>query len=291
MDSPAGTFYPLSFMKHLRGPVLFVVVVACWLLAPVGAVAVPTWAPAVSASVHPGVQTFTAGAQCTANFVFFDQANVYIGQAAHCSGTGGATETNGCTAQSLPAGTEVAVTGASRPATMVYNSWITMQSLGEPDPTICRYNDFALLRLHADDVAKVNPSVPFWGGPVGLNTAGVTLGQHVYSYGNSSLRFGLSILSPKKGISVGDAGGGWSHAVSTVTPGVPGDSGSAFLDPAGRALGVLSTLGVGLVGGINNGVGDLSRELDYMRAKTPFTGVQLALGTAAFNGSRLPLGI
>ncbi len=31
------------------------------------------------------------------NFVFFDAANnVYIGQAAHCSGTGGATETDGC---------------------------------------------------------------------------------------------------------------------------------------------------------------------------------------------------
>ena len=41
------------------------------------------WAPAASATVHPGVMTFTDGAQCTANFVFFDGANnVYIGQAA-----------------------------------------------------------------------------------------------------------------------------------------------------------------------------------------------------------------
>jgi hypothetical protein len=44
---------------------------------------------------------------------------------------------------------------------------------------------------------------------------------------------------------LGDDGAGWSHNVATVTPGVPGDSGSAFLDANGRALGVLSTLPLG----------------------------------------------
>jgi hypothetical protein len=39
--------------------------------------------------------TYTDGAQCTANFVFSDAGDVYIGQAAHCSGTGTATETDG----------------------------------------------------------------------------------------------------------------------------------------------------------------------------------------------------
>ena len=57
----------------------------------------PTWAPAASATVHPGVMTYTDGAQCTANFVYTDAAGtVYIGQAAHCSGTGGQTDTDGC---------------------------------------------------------------------------------------------------------------------------------------------------------------------------------------------------
>ncbi len=48
------------------------------------------WAPAASAAITPGVQTNTDGSgQCTANFVFTDAAaNVYIGQAAHCAGTG-----------------------------------------------------------------------------------------------------------------------------------------------------------------------------------------------------------
>src|SRR5688500_18574277 len=100
----------------------FAAAVTCALAAAGAATAEPTWAPAGSATVHPGVQTFTEGAQCTSNFVFFDAANnVYIGQAAHCSGTGAANETNGCEAGSLPNGTQVEVDGASRPGTMVYN--------------------------------------------------------------------------------------------------------------------------------------------------------------------------
>src|SRR5438094_10390526 len=82
---------------------------------------------AATGAIHPGVQTFTNGAQCTANFIFRDATGTYIGQAAHCSGTGGNTETNGCTSGSLPIGTQVTVTGASKPGTMVYNSWLTMQ--------------------------------------------------------------------------------------------------------------------------------------------------------------------
>src|SRR5688572_7982742 len=90
------------------------------------ATAAPTWAPAASAPIHPGVQTYTAGAQCTANFVFTNGTDVFIGQAAHCSGTGAATETDGCLAESLPLGTPVEVTGATRPGTLVYNSWLSM---------------------------------------------------------------------------------------------------------------------------------------------------------------------
>src|SRR5882672_6383503 len=105
--------------------------VAAALLAPSAASA---WAPAATATVHPGVQTYTEGAQCTSNFVFQDGTNVYLGQAAHCSGTGGQTETDGCTSGSLPLGTPIEVTGASRPGTLIYNSWLAMQASGETDP-------------------------------------------------------------------------------------------------------------------------------------------------------------
>lgn len=247
----------------------------------------PAWAPAATAAIHPGVQTDTQGAQCTANFIYFDSSNVYIGQAAHCSGTGSSTDTDGCTSATLPIGTAVTVEGASKPGVMVYNSWITMQGLHEPDANTCAFNDLALVKLDPVDAAKVNPSVPRWGGPVGLASSTGFLEQ-VYSYGNSELRFGLTPLSPKTGVSLGSDSGGWNNTVFTLTPGIPGDSGSGFLNSKGQAFGILSTIQLlPLVG--SNGVGTLAKELDYMHAHaSAFSGVQLANGTEPFRGG-LPL--
>jgi len=247
-------------------------------LAPAAASA---WAPAGSATIKPGNMTFTDGAQCTSNFIFQDASNVYIGQAAHCSGTGGATETDGCDSGSLPIGTSVEVTGASRPGTMVYNSWLEMQADGESDPDICAYNDFALVKLDSADVGNVNPSVPGFGGPTGLGPSTAMLGDTVYSYGNSSLRGGVTKLSPKQGIVVQSEGNGWSRTVYTATPGIPGDSGSGFMSASGAAIGVLSTLQVLPIAG-SNGVGDLRKELNYMHAHSSFTGVNLVNGTEPF---------
>lgn len=104
-------------------------------------------------------------------------------------------------------------------------------------------------------------------GPIGLNRDGTTPLEGVSSYGNSSLRQGIDLLKPKFGTSLGTDSGGWNHTVLTVSPGIPGDSGSAFLDAQGRALGVLSTLAL-LPLPLTNGVGDISRELDYANAHT-----------------------
>ena len=273
-----------------RRAVIVTLAGACALAIAAPASAAPTWAPAASATIHPGVQTLTAGGQCTANFIFWDASDIYIGQSAHCASTGGATDTNGCDSGSLPLGTAVEVTGASRPGTLVYSSWRTMQADGETDENTCQYNDFALVRLDPADHAKVNPSVPHWGGPTaeGGTTAVAT---RVYSYGNSSLRAGITLLSPKTGISLGQDSGGWNHPVYTVTPGIPGDSGSAFLGATGAALGTLSTLAIAPLPA-SNGVADLAHTAAYMRAhESAFAGVQLGIGTEAFDGSKLPLGV
>lgn len=242
--------------------------------------AASAWAPVSEATVHPGVQVFTAGAQCTANFVFEGSGGVYLGQAAHCSGTGGATETDGCTSGSLPLGTPVEVTGASRPGTLAYNSWLAMQASGEDDPDACAFNDLALIRIDPADVGRANPSVPGFGGPTGVGAVG-GLGSTVYSYGNSSLRGGVTKLSPKQGVLVQNEGNGWSHAVVTLTPGIPGDSGSGFLNGAGQAIGVLSTLQLAPLAG-SNGVGDLAKELAYMRTHSSLADVHLVPGTQPF---------
>jgi hypothetical protein len=241
------------------------------------------WAPSGQATVHPGVQVFTEGAQCTSNFVFEDGSNVYLGQAAHCSGTGGQTETDGCSSASLPLGTPVQVTGASKPGTLVYNSWLTMQANGETNPDTCAYNDLALIKIDPADVGKVNPSVPGFGGPTGVGSVN-GLGSTVYSYGNSELRGGITKLSPKQGVVVQNEGNGWSHIVVTLTPGVPGDSGSGFINGSGQAIGILSTLQLAPLAG-TNGVGDIGKELAYMRANSSFSAVQLAQGTQPFKAN------
>lgn len=245
--------------------------------------ATPDWAPVDEAAIHPGTQTFTQGGQCTANFVFTDAGgDVYIGQAAHCSGTGGQTETNGCDSGTLPTGTtQVEIDGATQPGTMVYNSWETMQDVGETDSDTCNYNDFALIRIDPADHGLVNPSIPVWGGPVGFAEA-TSLGDEVHSFGNSGLRGGIEQFSPKYGTSLGTIPSGWSHPVYTVTPGIPGDSGSPFLDSEGGALGVLSTLAIAPIAGSNN-VSDIQSAVEYMEANTGFD-VTLANGTEPFSG-------
>jgi hypothetical protein len=266
-------------MKRFRsGAVVSLATVALLLLPSLAS----AWSPAGSAPVHPGVQTHTQGAQCTSNFVFQEGSAVYLGQAAHCSGTGEATETDGCTSESLPVGTAVEVSGATKPGTLAYNSWLAMQASGESDPDTCAYNDFALVRLDPADVGRVNPSVPGYGGPTGIGTVG-DLGSTVFSYGNSELRLGITKLSPKQGTVIQNEGNGWSHIVITVTPGVPGDSGSGFINEDGQAFGVLSTLQIAPLAG-TNGVGDLGKELAYARAHG-FPGLQLVNGTQPFNPS------
>jgi hypothetical protein len=237
---------------------------------------------------------YTDGAQCTANFVYTDGAgNVYVGYAAHCAGTGSSTDTNGCNTASVPLGTKVDFTNDGNLAsegtivghgTLAYSSWITEHALGTTDANTCAYNDLALVKVDAADVSKVNPSIPFWGGPTGIDTDGTKAGDRVWTYGNSSLRGGVAPLSPHTGISLGDdaADGGWSHPLYTVSPGIPGDSGSAFVSAGGKAVGVLSTLGLAPLPASNN-IGDLAKELAFAQAHSGISGLQLVNGTEPFN--------
>ena len=240
----------------------------------------PTWADAKTATIHPGVNTNTAGS-CTSNFVYYNGDNIYLGQAAHCASTGESTDTNGCTSGSLPEGTKVTITGASKPGILAYSSWQRMQQRGEKDANTCVYNDLALVLIDPADHDKVNPTVPTFGGPTGLRTSGLANLEQVYSYGNSILRQGITLLSPKYGVNIQTEGDGWSHNVGTVSPGIPGDSGSGFMDKAGKAFGVLSTLQFAPLPA-SNGVGDLAKELAYARTFSDFAGIQLATGTAPF---------
>lgn len=246
----------------------------------------PDWAPAGEAKITPGAQTRTNGGQCTANFVFYEGDTVYLGQAAHCSTTGGPASVDGCKTSSRPLGTKIRIEGAGKPGTLAYNSWLAMRKAGETDSETCKFNDLALIELDPEEAKKVNPSIPKFGGPTGIGTT--AKGQQVYTYGSSELRLGIKLLSPKSGVTVETSPAGWSHTVYTLTPGIPGDSGSAMLNRKGEALGVISTLAfLGKPG--SNGVGDIGKELAYARAHG-FPDLELARGTEKFRASFLGLG-
>ncbi|MDO3297756.1 hypothetical protein P5V47_03510 [Mycobacteroides abscessus subsp. massiliense] len=254
------------------------------------------WAPNESATIRPGTQIYTGGAQCTANFVFTDDnRNVYIGQAAHCAGIGDEKGVNGCTHSSRPLGTTTTFNRGGSPQSagevigngeLVYSSWISMQNDHEQNANLCEYNDFALVKVAAANIAAVSPTVPHWGGPNGINTQGVAQGDSVHSYGNSSLRLGVTVLSPQTGTAhaADPVLDGWSHTLTSPTPGVPGDSGSAYLDNTGQALGVLSTLGLTIP--IINNIGDISHELSYAQTHSGIPGLKLVLGTEPFSPRR-----
>jgi len=244
----------------------------------------PSWAPAASATIHPGVETTSSSGGCTGNFIFFDGAgNVYLGVAAHCVDANGSTAQGRCAkdgAQPLPLGSPVMIQGASKPGTLAYSSALAMQQLGTSDASLCMFNDFALIKIDPADVSKVNPSVPVWGGPVGVGPAAP--GSQIYAYVNSSLRLGVSALEPMKGTvdSVTSDGRGYGVHFGSG-PAISGDSGSGVMNAQGQAMADLQFLIIN--GASTNLVGDLGLELSYLAAHAPIPGLQLADGTEPFN--------
>ena len=277
--------------RTVRRAVLLVALVAllgAGGLATSPATAWPTWAPAATAPIHPGVQLYTPRGQCTADFVFMNDADVYLGMAAHCTGLGASNEVNGCTVSSLPLGTPVQISGASRPGSLAYSSWLTMQQVGEEDLYACLFNDFALVRVDPADHGRINPSLPHWGGPTGLRRGPEPPLTSIYSIGNSRLRNGSELLQPKSGVTLGAAFGGWTHQAYQVLPGIPGDSGGPTIDADGRAIGVLSTLALLPLPASNN-MTDVGMAVDYARAHA-LRELVLVVGTEPFRPNQLPLG-
>lgn len=240
-------------------------------------VAPRVWPDLATATVRPGVKMMSSGGQCTSNFVFTTPLNdsVYIGFAAHCVGSGAATDTNGCDPVTgpLPLGTKIEIQGASKPGVLVYTSWGTMQAVGEADADTCAYNDFALVQVDPEDVALVHPAVLEFGGPTALASAdNVSDNDKVVSYGNSGLRpeAGGAPSDRKEGYVLSTDANGWTHRVYMLSPGVPGDSGSNLLLASGEALGVVVTVGL-LPVPLANGVTNLEKALAYANEHSGYT--------------------
>ena len=207
---------------------------------------------------------------------------MFLGQAAHCAGTGEATETDGCSSATGPVGTEVTIHGSDgrdRTGTMVYSSWVAMQADDETDPDACAYNDFALVELSPGDAADVNPSMPFFGGPKGLHEGDPPRRRPRCSGTATRRRRPASRhCARRRARSCRPPSGGFGHEVYTASPGIPGDSGSGYLTGNGEAVGVLSTLNLAPLP-VSNGMTNLAEGPAVRGATT---------GSPTWSSSRAP---
>ena len=241
----------------------------------------------LTAPIRPGTRLVTGGSACTANFVFTDDAGrFYLGQAAHCAedpADESAPSADTCDyGRQLPLGTSVALGDTGSSGRLAYSSWIAMADHGESDLETCRWNDFALVRLPRDVISRVNPTVPVFGGPTGLNTEGLRAGDLLTGWGNSPIWQDVDGLHPKRSLAVESDPSGRAHWVYSLYPGVPGDSGGPYLDAQGRAVGSLSELSIEPPGA--NILTDIARALAYAEKVGGFAGLRVVPGTGAFVG-------
>lgn len=219
--------------------------------------------------IRPGVEVVADGASCTSNFLYrLNAETVYLGVAAHCFSPDTNSGIDACETANLEIGfDQVIVENASRPAVLVYSSWRAMQEVGEePGSNACTFNDFALVKLHPDDIPNIHPATRAFGGPTALAAGTAAVGEGIYLYGQSALHLGIPQLETMTGSVVAIEGEGWSYDVATDTPALPGDSGGPVLDSQGRALAVTSALSAGVrADPLRNGVVNLSRALAYAK--------------------------
>jgi hypothetical protein len=219
--------------------------------------------------IRPGVEVSSRNGSCTSNFLYAaNSATVYIGVAAHCFSEDTNSGTDPCKARNEALGFDgITIENARHPGTLAYSSWAAMQQNGEQSGSdLCALNDFALVQIHADDLANVHPAAIGFGGPKALFVGLAAVGDTVYSYGQSPAHGGVNDLEKKRGRITQVVAGGLAYRVSSDSAGLPGDSGSAVLHQDGRALAVLSDVGFGVgVAPVSNGVVNLERALNYAK--------------------------
>ena len=156
-----------------------------------------------------------------------------------------------------------------------------MQANGESNADTCAYNDLALVKLDPADVGKVNPSVPGFGGPTGR---GRDLGDR-----RRRLLLRELVAALRHHSAEPQEGPRWWRPRATAgaarstrsRPGIPGDSGSGFLNASGQAIGVLSHGGARAPGGLERGrrpepgarlrAGSRAADLQVANGTEPFT--------------------
>ena len=236
----------------------------------------------------PRGAVLNVGAQCTAGFVLVDGGRVFLAEAAHCLsiGTPRGAEGDGCTSRSLPSAPRSTSPGpAQRDGGLQRLDRDAPRQGDQPRPlqpsTTSRSSPStpATPRL-------VNPSVPVWGGPAALATTGITPGDAVYGFGNSELALrDPRARAPARGRASATPGTAGATTCSpprrgpSATPGAPTSTSTA------RRSATLISIELSPVPG-SNGIGDLARELAYLRRPLPAAPRPPRPGTEPFTGRR-----
>jgi hypothetical protein len=227
------------------------------------------WAPASSATVHPGVSVSMAQVACRVGFVLSDGVNAYVAVPASCSGVSDGQPTDGCSEAQVPYGVTATVAGARYPGRLVFSSFTEMAKRGVRNPDECAMNGLSLIKLDRRDVARTNPSIPVVGGPSGVSSGSPSPGDMLTLY----------VSAPCQALELQNGNGGWSNTVLPSTAVTRVDVGAPVLDGAGRGVGMLAQ--VPQMQGGPASVGDLARELAFLHTVRGFGRVRLANGTVA----------
>ena len=222
----------------------------------------------LSTHIRPGVEVVADGSSCTSNFLYkLNDETVYLGVAAHCFSPDTNRGVDPCDASTLAIGSPVQIENAAKPGELAYSSWRAMQEVGESSGSeACAHNDFALVRLHGDDLGNIHPATMAFGGPTALSAGTASEGEDIFLYGHSPFHGGLRPLEAMNGSIIGVSEGAWAYEVLTDTPAISGDSGGPVLDSQGRALAVTSALSVSLsLMPVRNSVTNLALALHYAK--------------------------
>lgn len=232
------------------------------------------WAPAATATVHPGVLVTIAGVKCVAGYVMTDGHRVFVAVPASCAGVDDGQPTNGCTAAQVPYGLKVTVAGARYKGRIVYSSYTEMQLRGTTAVNKCANNALVLIRLDDRDIKRTNPSLPApTGGPTGLATTAPSAFEQVTAYVNHM---------PTQGVAMQTSGAGWAYSID-VGPLDATQLGSPVLTNSGKALGMVTL--VPQMQGAPATVSSLAKEIAFLQTVRGFGTVHLARGTLRFSAA------
>ncbi len=165
----------------------------------------PPLADACTGAIRPGAPL--GSGFCTMNFVFTDaDGSLYVGTAGHCVGTG----------------QRVSTSGVGAFGTVVYR-----RASG--------VSDFGLIRVDADKLSLVSPTLCQWGGPIAGADPGSSLPRDAfYEYGWGFMTDESPVTRARALVEVTTT----PSYVEWAGMGSGGDSGAPLVNEAGYAVGI-----------------------------------------------------